>query len=261
MAFQPIWGLVLRHARLWKHDYNLILMALYWPLLDVLIWGFLGSWIQRTQNIPNYTLVALLGILLLQASCRAPITIVVGLCEELWSNNLVNLFSLPIRLYEWIIGIIIFTAFVTTFVACCSVSLIWLIYHLSLVKLMTAFLLFAPPLFISGIWLGFVGLQVIVTFGRRATEIGFIVGWFFMPFSGAFYPIEALPAWARAISSFLPMSYVLEGMRNYILTDANPVPYLIKGYALALLYATLSVALFVYAFNRSKIKGLRRLSD
>lgn len=261
MEFQSIWGLVLRHARLWKHDINLILITLYWPLLDVLIWGFLGSWMQRWQGIPNFAAITLLGIMLSQVSFRGPNIIIMGFLEEIWSNNVINLFSLPIRLSEWIIAIIIFASIVATFVAFCGITLIWLLYAISLSKIMMAFILFAPPLFISGVWLGFMGLQVVVSFGKRTQEIGFILVWFFAPFSGGFYPIDALPEWGKIISYFLPMSYILEGMRNYILADANPLPYLIKGYAIAIVYAALSIMLFVYAFNISKIKGLQRLCD
>ncbi|GMU19701.1 MAG: hypothetical protein AMXMBFR12_08930 [Candidatus Babeliales bacterium] len=261
MNFQAIVGVMLRSIRLWKHDINYSLIALYWPLLDILIWGFLGSWMQKTQNIPHFAAVTLLGILLLQFAFRAPNAILMGFLEEIWANNVTNLFSLPLRLSEWIIGVILFTALVSTGVAFFSILLMWLLYDIALTKILFAFLVFAPPLFICGIWLGFLGLQIVVAFGKRAQEIGFILVWFFAPFSGGFYPIEALPHWAQTISAFLPMSYLLEGMRNYILSGTNPMPNLIKGYTMAILYAAIAIALFVYAFNRSKVKGLARLSN
>lgn len=261
MKLQPILGVILRGAHLWKHDINFLLIALYWPFLDILVWGFLGAWMQRAQNIPNFAAVTLLGILLLQVVFRTPNVIIMGFLDEIWANNLVNLFSLPLRLSEWITGIIIFAAIIAAAVASCSIAAMWLLYHLPLAKIMMAFLIFAPPLFICGTWLGFMGLLMVVSFGKRAQELGFIIAWFFAPFSGGFYPIDALPEWGKAISSLLPMSYILEGMRNYILADVNPLPYLVKGYAMALLYATIAIALFVYAFSRSKIKGLARLCD
>ena len=240
-------------------DLNLILVTLYWPLLDVLVWGFLGTWIA--QSIPNYAPVALLGILLWQLSCRTTITIFSSFMEELWANNLTNLFALPLRLSEWITGVIIFSIILVTVIAFYCIGLIWLMYQLALAKIMLAFLIFGPPLFICGIWLGFMGLQPVAMFGKRVQELGFIIGWFFAPFSGAFYPIDALPHWAKLISYFLPMSYILEGMRNYMLYDTNPAAYLVKGYALAILYAIISIVTFIYAFNKSKAKGLTRLSD
>lgn len=261
MNFQPICGVILRSARLWKHDINLLLFSLYWPLLDILIWGFLGSWMQQAQNIPNFAAVTLLGILLLQFAFRAPNTIVMSFMEEIWADNLVNLFSLPLKISEWIVGVTIFTAFVSTLIALFSVMIMWLLYNIALSKILISFALFAPPLFICGIWLGFMGLLTVTFYGKRAQEFGFILVWLFAPFSGGYYPIEALPDWARGISSFLPMSYILEGMRNYVLSGINPTDALIKGYSLAIVYTGLAIALFVYAFDKTKVKGLARLSN
>jgi ABC-2 type transport system permease protein len=261
MNLQPILGVILRSARLWKHDINLLLFSLYWPLLDIMIWGFLGSWMQQAQNIPNFAAVTLLGILLLQFAFRAPNTIVMSFMEEIWADNLVNLFSLPLKISEWIVGITLFTAFVSSVIALFSITIMWLLYNISLSKILLSFGLFAPPLFICGIWLGFMGLLTVTFYGKRAQEFGFILVWFFAPFSGGYYPIEALPHWARIISSFLPMSYLLEGMRNYVLYGANPTNALIQGYALAILYTALAIAFFVYAFKKTKVKGLARLSN
>lgn len=260
MNIQPILGVILRSARLWKHDINLLLFSLYWPLLDIMIWGFLGSWMQQAQNIPNFAAVTLLGILLLQLAFRAPNTIVMSFMEEIWADNLVNLFSLPLKLSDWIVAITIFTAFVSSLIALISIIIMWLLYNIALSKILLSFALFAPPLFICGIWLGFMGLITVTFYGKRAQEFGFILVWLFAPFSGGYYPIEALPHWAQVISSFLPMSYLLESMRNYVLYGANPTNGLIKGYSLAILYTALTIALFVYAFKKTKVKGLARLS-
>jgi hypothetical protein len=41
----------------------------------------------------------------------------------------------------------------------------------------------------------------------------------------------------------------------------DPTAYLIKGYILAIGYATIAIVGFVYLFNRAKRRGLARLSD
>jgi len=82
-----------------------------------------------------------------------------------------------------------------------------------------------------------------------------------MPFSGAYYPIEVLPAWAQKVSAMLPMSYVFTGMRQYVLHNQSPAPLLLKGYLLSTVYAIGAIALFVYCFKRSKQNGLARLID
>ncbi len=262
MSWSPIVALVLRHIRVWKRDPNLLLAAFYWPILDVLIWGFLGAWIRSQSDVfHNYEVVALLGILLWQVVGRGSIIMAASFNEELWSNNVVNLFSLPLRTSEWILGIVAFTGLMTGITALFSMLLIYLLYDVGIWYIFSTFLIFLPPLFLSSMWLGFTCLQIVVTLGKRGIELGFVVAWFLAPFSGAFYPIEVLPRWGQMLSAWLPMSYVFAGMRGYLMQQQDPTSYLIEGYALSILYASLAVILFVYVFNRSKDKGLARLVD
>jgi len=263
ISFGSIWAIVIRHTRVWQRDLNLILAGFYWPILDVLIWGFLGSWIQQSQTAEfhNYKTAALLGILLWQVVGRGCIITCTAFNEELWSNNVVNLFSLPLRTSEWMIGVVLFSGIMMIITTIYCMLLMYVLYSLPMLYVLSTFLIFLPPLFFSGIWIGFTCLQIIVSLGKRGIELGFVIAWFFAPFSGAFYPIEVLPKWGQMISACIPMSYVFQGMRAYLMHQQDPTAYLIKGYVMSILYAASAVFLFVYFFNRSKRRGLARLAD
>lgn len=262
ISLSTIWAITLRHIGLLKSDYNFILGTLYWPLLDVLMWGYLGTWIQNSgQQFKNYEIVALLGLLLWQVIGRGCNVIVVTLAEEFWSRNVVNLFSLPVRITEWMCGITIFYGIMMALTTFFCMSFIYLLYDVSFWYILSAFLLFLPPLFISAMWVGFTCLQIVVTLGRRWVDLGFVFAWCLLPFSGAFYPVDILPAWGQTISSCLPMSYVFKGMRGYLMHQQDPTIYLLKGYALGIIYASIAVLFFIYCFNRSKRNGLARLAD
>jgi len=259
-----ICAIILRYMRVWKRDFNLLLGMFYWPLLDILIWGFLGSWIQQAQSsisLHNYEVIALLGILLWQIIGRGCVTMVITFTEELWSNNVVNLFSLPVHIIEWMLGVILFSALMIIVTSFYCMLIMFLLYDLPLLLVVKTFFIFFPPLFLSSLWLGFTCLQILFTLGKRGMELGFVIAWFLAPFSGAFYPLEILPMWAQQFSALLPMSYVFQGMRGYVMYQQDPTVYLIKGYLMGSLYALCSLTLFVYCFNRSKQKGLARLVD
>lgn len=95
----------------------------------------------------------------------------------------------------------------------------------------------------------------------RGIELAFVVTWLLLLFSGAYYPISVLPAWGQAISACIPMSYIFEGARNYVMNQQDPTMYLLKRYAMAIPYAIIAMTGFVYFFNRSKRKGLARLVE
>lgn len=264
ICVSAIGGIFLRYARLLKRDINLVLTATYWPLLDIVIWGYLGSWIQKNQTatqFQNYETVALLGILLWQAVGRSSNIISFAFMEELWSNNLVNIFSLPLRITDWIVGILLWYAFMILLTCSASMLVIALLYNVAMSTILTTFLTFFPPLFFCGIWIGFMCLQIVALLGKRGIELSFVVAWFFLPFSGAYYPIDVLPSWGQTISKFLPMSYVFQAMRGQLMYQQDPTPLLVIGYLLSILYAVTAIALFIYCFNRSKEKGLARLAD
>ena len=263
ISFASVWAIVLRLARVWRRDVNLLLAGFYWPLLDILVWGFLGSWVAQggIAQYPNYKATVLLGILLWGLVGRGSNLMGFSFCEELWSNNIVNLFSLPLRITEWMIGIVLFYLIIISITSAFSMIVIALVHDVNLFDILPIFLMFAPPLLFSGIWLGFTCLQVCVTLGKRGVELGFVVGWFLMPFCGAYYPVDVLPVWGQKISACLPMSYVFKAMREYLMHQQDPTSNLIIGYVLSIIYATSAALIFVYCFNRSKRRGLARLAD
>jgi len=263
ISFAAVFAITLRHLRLLRRDMNLALATFYWPILDVLIWGFLGIYIQNIQTVglANYTVIALLGILLWQTTGRSAVTLAASFVEELWSYNLINIVSLPLSLTEWILGIVLYNVITScmTFVYC--TGLIYLLYGISPFAMLGKFIIFAPPLFLCGLALGFFCLQVIVYCGKRAQELCYVLAWFFAPFSTAFYPREVLPQWAQYISDILPMSYVFAGMRALMIDNQDPTSYLVKGYSMAIAYLVIAIIGFGYAFHASKKYGLARLSD
>jgi len=95
----------------------------------------------------------------------------------------------------------------------------------------------------------------------RGIELAFVVAWFLMPFSGAYYPIEILPIWGQRLSQYLPMSYIFSCMRDYVQYHDYFFMMLIKGYCLSVIYALIAIVMFNFCFHFSKHRGLARLTD
>lgn len=263
ISLHSIWAIMIRYFYLWRSDYNTLLGGFYWPLLDILIWGFLGSWIEKSNmtEFTNYQTTALTAIILWQIIARGSNILISVFNEELWSNNLVNVFTLPLKTAEYIIGIIIFYMIMICLITLFCMSVIPILYTVSLWAIFSTFLIFLIPCLISGIWLGFMSLSIIATLGKRGADLGYIVSWFLLPFSAAYYPVSVLPAWAQTFTTYLPVVYLFTGMRNYLMLKEDPTYYLIKGSLLGIVYATCSIILFLYCFNRSKKNGLAGLTD
>jgi len=261
MNYLPISGIVLRHIRLIRNYMNRLLFVFYWPFLDILLWGFLGKWVQNIQGNSNMEMVFLMSILLWTVFARIGMEIFTSLLEELWSYNIINIFASPITLCQWILGVIFFIILLFFVLMAYLMILIRVFYDVSILNLFKNLIIFAPSLFLSGLCIGFLILSIIIYFGMRANEIAFVIMWSFMPFSGVFYPIESLPNWAQKISACLPMSYAFTGMRLYILNQVDPSYNLMICTLLSLVYGSIFLLFFFYMFNKSKDEGLSRLTD
>ncbi|MDR3646870.1 MAG: ABC transporter permease [Candidatus Babeliales bacterium] len=261
MNYLPITGIILRNIYLIRNYMNRLLFVFYWPTLDILMWGFVGKYMQTIQGNDNIQMIFLLSILLWSAFARIGMEVFQSLVEELWSNNIINVFASPLKLSEWIVGTILFVILIFIILMSFLILLVGLFYDVSILSLIKNFIIFSPSLLLAAISIGFLALSIIIYSGIRFIEIAYVIMWTFMPFSGVFYPIETLPLWAQKISYCLPMTYTFIGMRAYVQNQIDSTPYLIKSVILSLVYGTIFLLLFFYMFNKSKDKGLSRLTE
>jgi len=260
--FSIIKAILLRYFYVWRSDYNTMLCSLYWPLLDILLWGFLGSWIQSSNsNFANYQFIALLSILLWQVVGRGSNIMINAFNEELWSNNIVNLFSLPLKIIHYIGALIFHYLIMVLFTNIFCISAITLFFNISFLLMLKSFILFFIPFLFCGLALGFLALSIIVLLGKRASEAAYILTWFLLPFSGAYYPIDILPSWGVAFSKYFPMSYLFATVREYFVNNVFLKSQFLYGSIMALFYLVAAIVIFIYCFDQSKKKGLARLTE
>src|SRR3989339_2005248 len=108
MKLNRIYALVLRFFFLFRHSYDRIGDAFYWPTIDLIIWGLTSSYFMTfAPNAPQIMLVILSGLMFWQIVWRAQYEITVNLLEDLWNKNLINIFVSPIKFSEWVVSFFI----------------------------------------------------------------------------------------------------------------------------------------------------------
>jgi ABC-2 type transport system permease protein len=132
-------------------------------------------------------------------------------------------------------------------------------YSLNIFEVGWMLLPFLFSLMMSGWFMGFTSSALIIYYGRRLQNLAWMLGYALAPFCAVFYPVDALPAWARVVAAGLPMTYVFEGMRQIL--RGGPLPYAALWISLGLnvLYLALSIVFFGWMFEQSRAKGLGRL--
>lgn len=259
MKLHRINAVVRRHFMLTFRRADRIINVLYWPFLNIVLWGITSMWMQQQSQNTNMVTMVLTGLILWQIVFRVNLETAKGLFEELLSHNVVNLFSTPLTLGEWIVGMMALGVINMLLVfACCSIA-VWLLYGINILVLGWSLLPFMLSLLIAGWFIGFFICALLIYWGLKAQDFVFTVGWIFSPFSAIYYPLSILPSWLQTIGKCLPMTYVFESMRAVLSGGRLSTYDLAISFALDFLYLTLSLLFFWYMFEKSREKGLSRL--
>lgn len=260
MKIQRIWAVVSRHLYAYKRNLDRISDSFYWPAMEIIVWGLTGMWVTQSQSaIPNLVLAILTGIVFWQIVWRANYEISVNLLQEFWDQNLVNFFSSPLTINEWITAVLFLGLMKALLAAGFGAIVVFFLYQLNILAVGWMFLPFLISLIISGWIMGFLGSAFIVRYGQSVQTIAWTMGFIFAPFSAVYYPLHILPVWVQHISYFLPTVYIFEGMRSILFTHTLNVLFVAKSFALNIVYLFLSVVFFRFMFEKSRIKGLSRL--
>src|SRR3989338_5553320 len=101
MKFYRIQALLLRYLYIYPRSVPRILDIFVWPIVDILIWGFLTVYLREAR--PNFPVSFLLGaVIFWDFILRAQQAVTISFMEEIWERNLFNIFVTPIRLSEFL---------------------------------------------------------------------------------------------------------------------------------------------------------------
>lgn len=259
MSLQRILGVFFRYLYVLKKGMHQLSDLFYWPLVDILLWGLTSIWIQKYAPSSDLPLILLTGLIFWQIVWRGSVDISVSLLQEFWQRNLINLFSTPLKLSEWILGLLLLSAAKLLVTIAFGSLVVYLLYALNVFTVGWAFIPFAASLIFFGWGIGFLASSAIIYWGHKVEMIAWMVAFLFAPFSAVFYPVSILPEWAQLIAWSLPTTYIFEGMRMILAGEGFSLSYLSLSLGLNIVYVSLCIFLFYFAFEKSRVKGLARL--
>ncbi len=260
MNFNRVLAVIVRHFYTFKHNLNRLSDSFYWPAMDIILWGLTSQYIQKAGGeVSNLILVLLSGLVFWQIIWRGQYEISVNLLDELWNRNLVNLFSTPLTVNEWIMALILLGVIKMIGAIGFSILLVWLLYSVNLFTFGWLLIPFFISLLIVGWWAGLIVGGLLLRFGQRIETIAWSGVFLLAPFSAIYYPVSSLPSWAQKIAQIIPSSYIFEGMREVVQKGQISYINLTASFLLNLIYIALAYFFFKWCFKKSKEKGLARL--
>jgi ABC-2 type transport system permease protein len=256
-AARRIWGLMYRHLALYRRSWPRVLELMYWPVLQMLVWGFVTAWLAGVQNnTASVTAGVLLGgVLLWEVTLRSQMGFAISFLEEIWSRNLGHIFVAPLRPTELVAGLVAMSMLRTAIGVGPAILLAFLLYGFGIWTLGPVLVLYFAALLAMG-WAVALGVTaLILRHGAGAEALAWGVLFGLAPFSAVFYPVSVLPGWLQPISLAIPATHVFEGMRAALLDGRLAWDHLAYAFALDLIWLGLAAWLFMAQFQAARVRG------
>jgi ABC-2 type transport system permease protein len=251
-----VWAMLLRYLYILKSSWPRTLELLYWPTLQVVIWGFMSQFFYQNSSYIARAFGVLLGaVMLWDLMFRSQLGLSISFLEEMWSRNLSNLFVTPLRAYEWVISLLAMSA-IRTGIGVIPAALIAIpLYHYSIFAMGLPLLGFIAVLTAMGWAMGLAISGLILRHGMGAESLAWTVFFALAPVSCVYYPVTILPYWLRPIAWSMPQTYVFEGMRAVLFDHVFRVDYFFAAIALNIVFIAIGVGIFYQSFRSARERG------
>ena len=256
MSWNKIFALSLRHIYLIKGSFPRILDLIYWPTIQIFLWGFISKFFTLNSTIYENTVgIILSAAILYDFLFRSSISYNMMFLEEIWSRNFTNLFIAPIKISE-IIAALTFTAIFRTLIGLVPAALLAIpFFGVSILKIGTPLIFLLITLYVFGVTLGLLVTSGLVRFGPSFENIAWASLFFLAPLGCIYYPIDVLPNWLQIIAKLLPLVHIFEEMRNILIYDIINYLQIFKAIFISLVYFVIGIIIFYLSYNGAKNRG------
>lgn len=256
-SLRRICAIVLRHLYLMRTSWPRVLEMIYWPTVQMVLWGFITLFLKDSSSyVAQATGILLSAVLLWDVLFRGQLGIALVFMEEMWSRNLAQLFVSPLRPYEMVASLILMSL-IRTLIGVGGAALVAIpLFDYNIFNIGLPLIAFFINLIIMGWAIGLLVSGIVMRYGLGAESVAWIAVFAIQPICAIYYPVAVLPEWLQPIAWSLPASHVFEGMRQLLLEHTFNVRHLFWAMALNALYLAGGIAAFLGYFRAARQRGL-----
>ncbi len=256
MKISRMYALSLRHLYLIKGSFPRILDLIYWPTIQIILWGFISKFFSMYSDYYSNTIGVILSCAILYDFLfRSSISFNMLFLEEIWSRNFTNLFVAPLKVSE-IITALTSTALVRTLIGIVpAIILMSPLFGVSLLKMGPALLLLFLSLYLFGTTLGLLVTSGLLRFGPAFENTAWSSLFLLAPLGCVYYPLSILPEWLQVLAKILPLVYIFEEARSILVNNIIDYKNIITALVLNFIYFTSSIIIFYLSFHGARRKG------
>lgn len=249
-------AMVLRHWYVIRSSWPRTAELVYWPLVQMLTWGFLQSYLAQTTSLAGRAAGLFIGgVLLWDILVRGQLGFSIAFLEELWARNLGHLMMSPLRPAELIASLIVVSLVKLSVAMVPVMFLAYWFFGFNVLSLGIAFAALFANLAVMSWSMGLISAGVVLRWGLGAENFAWLVAFVLLPLCCVYYPVATLPDWLQPVALALPPTYVFEGLRALVTHHTFEAGYMLKALLLNVVYFGLGAAAFAFFLRRARASG------
>src|SRR5881398_2384395 len=201
-------AMVLRYWYLLRSSFARLIELIYWPTVQMLMWGFLQTYLAgQSNNLARAGGVFIGAVMLWDILFRGQLGFSISFLEEMYARNLGNLMMIPLRPAEFVAALMI-QSVIRLSVGMVPVSLLAIAFFgFNLWGLGLALAVFFLNLLLTSWAIGILVAGILLRHGLGAENMAWSFMFLFLPLTCVYYPVEVLPAWLQVVAWMLPPTY------------------------------------------------------
>jgi len=255
-SLNRVTAMVRRYWYLLRSSWPRILDLIYWPTVQMLMWGFLQLYVSQSSGMFARAAGVFIGaVLLWDILFRGQLGFSISFLEEMYSHNLANLMMSPLRPVEFIAALMIMSI-VRLLIGMIPVTLLALAFFgFNFWSLGFPLIAFFVNLILTSWAIGIFVAGLLLRNGMGAESMAWTIMFLFLPLTCVYYPVTVLPHWLQYVAWSLPPTYVFEGMRALLIEHVFRADLMLEAFAFNLvLFAAASVA-FMQLLQSARVQG------
>jgi ABC-2 type transport system permease protein len=255
-SFQRIGAMILRYWYLLLSSWPRLLELMYWPILQVITWGFLQSYIAQNAGFFARAGGTLIGaVILWDILFRGQLGFSISFLEEMWARNLGNLMMSPLKPIEFLLALMAMSLIRLALGVIPMMLLAFYVFHFNFLALGLPAVAFFCNLIFTSWAVGIFVSGLVLRNGLGAESIVWTLMFALMPLACVYYPVQVLPLWLQHVSWLLPPTYVFEGLRALLTDNVFRADLMVSALAINAVLLVASFAAFIALLDSARRHG------
>jgi ABC-2 type transport system permease protein len=249
-------AMVRRYWYLLRSSWPRILDLIYWPTVQMLMWGFLQMYVAQNAGFFARAGGVFIGsVLLWDILFRGQLGFSISFLEEMYARNLANIMMSPLRPVEFIAALMLMSL-VRLSIGLVPVTLLAIAFFgFNLWALGIALAAFFVNLILTSWSIGIFVAGLLLRNGLGAESMAWTIMFLFLPLTCVYYPVTVLPEWLQYVAWALPPTYVFEGMRALLIDHQFRGDLMLQAFGLNVVLFALASTSFLLLLRSARDQG------